>query len=331
MKTLAVLMFLIGCLGIIGSIIYLVINLIKKKAYKNGLIILGVFCIVTIGGMALMPTQDTVQTSKQEQKIKTETKTDKSDDNKHDDKELREQAVKAEFVKLNGHTQDFQKQKVFVDGEVTFVDTSKALEIFDYFTITTKEGDGYGMYTITNFDGVDIKVGDKLKVYGYVEKDIDKTGMPAIIGTIIEPSTNPVDISKEINAKLNEALKIGEAFTYKDKYNVTINSVRLTDERNQFADKQFEKVAVIEFTYQNLNSDEDVYISGTNFKAYDEEGNILSAYPKGVTKYPQGVSKGRKCTAEMSLGFNKGNKLELEFYDNMFNDKSDTKFIVEIQ
>lgn len=39
----------------------------------------------------------------------------------------------------------------------------------------------------------------------------------------------------------------------------------------------------------------------------------------------------KQCTAEMSFRFNDGTKLELDYYDNMFNDKAGVKFRIEIQ
>ncbi|WP_017416751.1 hypothetical protein [Clostridium tunisiense] len=128
-----------------------------------------------------------------------------------------------------------------------------------------------------------------------------------------------------------KVLKVGEKYNYKDKYEITINKVILTDKRNQFTEKKANKVAVIEFTYKNLTLDEDLFISESNFKTYDEVGNVLESYPAGAEKMPQNIAQGKQCTAEMSYGFNEGSKLELDYYDNMFNDKADVKFMVEMQ
>ena len=131
--------------------------------------------------------------------------------------------------------------------------------------------------------------------------------------------------------KEEKIYKIGDTIEVGGKYTLTINKAFLTPERNPFSEMKVEKVAVIEFTYKNINSDEDIFIGDLHFKVYDEEGNALETYPAGANKMSQQISKGKQCTAEMSFGYNKGNKLELQFYDNMFNNKSDATFIVEVK
>lgn len=159
------------------------------------------------------------------------------------------------------------------------------------------------------------------------------------IGAAISTSANgnQEQVKKEEPAKAEvkkeeiKVLKVGETYNYKDKYELTINKVTLTDERNQFSEKKVNKVAVIEFTYKNLALDEDLLVSDMNFKTYDEAGNVLERYPAGANKMSQDIAKGKQCTAEMSYGFNEGSKLELDYYDNMFNGKADVKFMLEIQ
>jgi len=136
---------------------------------------------------------------------------------------------------------------------------------------------------------------------------------------------------QEVKKEETKVLKVGEKYSYKDKYEITINKVTLTDKRNQFSEKKVNKVAVIDFTYKNLALDKDLFISDSNFKVYDEAGNVLETYPAGADKMSQNVAQGKQCTAEMSFGFNDGAKLELDYYDNMFNDKADVKFMLEIQ
>ncbi|HFE9686811.1 TPA: DUF4352 domain-containing protein [Clostridium perfringens] len=113
---------------------------------------------------------------------------------------------------------------------------------------------------------------------------------------------------------------------------VTIDNVKLTEERNQFSEKEAEKVVVIEYTYENIACEENLYVFDSNFKVYDASGNVLETYPAGAEKYPQAISKGKKCTANMSFALNnESNNLELEFYDNMFNGKASEVFNISIE
>lgn len=119
---------------------------------------------------------------------------------------------------------------------------------------------------------------------------------------------------------------VGDTYKYKDNYSLKIDSVKTTKERNQFADKKAKEVVIVTYTYENLNSDKDLFIDSMAFKAYDAEGNAVDTYPSDIEKMPKAVSKGRKCTAQIAYAVNSGDTLELEYYDNMFNSKKDTIF-----
>lgn len=148
------------------------------------------------------------------------------------------------------------------------------------------------------------------------------------------------NLDNKINEKTEEdkkTLGIGETAYINDKNGVksmaiTIDNVKLTDERNQFSEKEAEKVVVIEYTYENIADEENLYVFDSNFKVYDASGNVLEIYPAGAEKYPQAISKGKKCTANMSFALNnESNNLELEFYDNMFNGKASEVFNISAE
>jgi hypothetical protein len=99
---------------------------------------------------------------------------------------LKAEAVKASFVELNGHTSEFKNKKVYAEGKVSNVDYKKVVDIFPSFVLSQKEGNGYGMYVISNMLEIKgISDGDKVKIYGVVD-GTDKTGMIKIVATIIE-------------------------------------------------------------------------------------------------------------------------------------------------
>lgn len=127
--------------------------------------------------------------------------------------------------------------------------------------------------------------------------------------------------------KLNEDIYITNN---SGKYRVKFTSIKETSDRNQFADTQANKVVVIEYEYENMTLEDDLFISDTtNFKAYDKENNQLETYPVD-TKYSSNVSKGRKTTASAAYALNsESNYVELEFYDNVWNSKPDCKLVLE--
>lgn len=140
------------------------------------------------------------------------------------------------------------------------------------------------------------------------------------------PTSGSAESSKEDISQTN-IFKVGETAYLVDSNNIelmslTINSAKLIEDRNQFSDTEAKKVVEIEYTYENLGLDENLYISASNFKIYDSEGNALENYPAGADKHPQNISKDKKCTAEMSFALNsESNDIEIEFYENMFGDK----------
>ncbi|MFD0827582.1 hypothetical protein ACT8ZR_18295 [Neobacillus sp. M.A.Huq-85] len=103
---------------------------------------------------------------------------------------LKSEAVQADFVELNVDNPPLRK-KVYIDGKVSVLTKG----VLDEFTITSKEGNGYGMYHVTLFNTTDTKYseGDQVRIYGTVgglnsgkEVGKDDSGMIMIIATIIE-------------------------------------------------------------------------------------------------------------------------------------------------
>ena len=133
-----------------------------------------------------------------------------------------------------------------------------------------------------------------------------------------DDSISDGDSSKTEEKKEEKVYKIGDTLTYSESdqkmYTFTINSVKATKERNQFDDSNPEQVVLINYTYENIGSDDDVFIDGSlNFTVIDEEGNVCETYPIG-DKYAKETPKGAKCTAEAAYGIvKKSSKIKLRF------------------
>lgn len=60
--------------------------------------------------------------------------------------ELKSKAVKADFVEINsGKTEE--GSKLYLEGEIGVIEGT---DVFDKFALTTREGDGYGVYDVIN-------------------------------------------------------------------------------------------------------------------------------------------------------------------------------------
>jgi len=98
------------------------------------------------------------------------------------DAKLKKEATDADFVELNVDNPP-EGKKVKATGDISMVSGDG---VGTTFTLTTKEGDGYGMYTINNFSLTDVQEGDKVTIYGTTIAEKADDGSPQINATIIE-------------------------------------------------------------------------------------------------------------------------------------------------
>ena len=164
----------------------------------------------------------------------------------------------------------------------------------------------------------------------------------SVIGLIVlfsEPSGTKVtsgggaSVSGDKSSK-TEVYKIGDTVTISnnsgDEYTLQLTGIQETDERNEFSDKDAAQVFIIDYTYQCNKTNDDIYISEMNFKIIDENGEIGDSYPI-TTKYPQNITEGITCKAQMALCvYNQSSKIKLQYFDNMFNSKPDVVYEIEL-
>lgn len=155
------------------------------------IIIISVFIIATLIGCSSSSTtpQNTSQNQNATQNQNTaqgNLTTNKEPTQEELNQKLKEEATKADFIQINGHEDELVNKKVYAEGKISVVDYEKVMDLFPSFLLSQKEGDGYGVYHVTNVLNVpDLKDGDTVKVYGTL-KGKDKTGGPKINATIIE-------------------------------------------------------------------------------------------------------------------------------------------------
>ena len=116
-------------------------------------------------------------------------------------------------------------------------------------------------------------------------------------------------------------------------YNLTIEGVRATEERNEFSDKEVKQVVFLDYTYENISFGEkdgtDLYISEYDFQVLDDEGNVLDTYPVAdENRYPKETPVGGKCKASATFGVPTDSKnLNITFKDG---NKKIAKIVVPI-
>lgn len=143
---------------------------------------------------------------------------------------------------------------------------------------------------------------------------------------------------EEVSSKnLNNKYKIKESYYEKDEdgnmlMSVTINSLSEIKERNKFLNTKANKVILLEFMYENLDLSENLFISDSNFKVYDKEGNILESYPVDSEKVAKSISKGKKCTASAAYALNsKSKEIIVEFYSNILDNTPSAIFNLKLK
>ena len=136
-------------------------------------LLVAVFLLVACGGKA----EEAIET---EEPVKTQEETTEPTQDELDAK-LKAEATPLDFIAANGD-KVAEGTKVTITGEVTNI---AGEGIGKAFTVTTKEGDGYGMYTVKNITMKEVSQGDTVTVYGVYDGK-DELSMPTIVVTVIE-------------------------------------------------------------------------------------------------------------------------------------------------
>ena len=136
-------------------------------------------------------------------------------------------------------------------------------------------------------------------------------------------NTESDDKSQSSNGSGLTQMQLGEAYTITTSggdYNVAIEGIRFTDERNQFSEKPAEYVIFLDFNYENVSSTDEVYLFDSHFKVIDEQGNVLDTYPvSDDARSSKSLPIGARCSASATYAMPTSSKtLKVLFYDNMF-------------
>lgn len=208
------LLFAVGSIGVIVSLILLVINLIRKKPKKKASISLVVCFVLIVIGLS-MPSSSSNDDSETQAKLENNEEDKVIAESEHSQEELnvrlKEEAIEADFVDINSD-KVAKGTKLHLKGEVTVIISAKSL---GEFSLTTKEGDGYGVYDIHNYTAkdLDIQEGDVIEVWGVYAGRDDDTGMPTISMTIcekigsVEPIIGKPEEPKEVEQPTEPAIR----------------------------------------------------------------------------------------------------------------------------
>ncbi|MCW1929554.1 hypothetical protein [Bhargavaea beijingensis] len=97
---------------------------------------------------------------------------------------LKADAVELDFVDaIQGEIEKGTRVKLTGKADIFMPGT------FQTFSLTTIEGNGYGIYNVINFDTTEAEFqeGDQVTIYGTFKGEEEGTGLPEITAIIIEP------------------------------------------------------------------------------------------------------------------------------------------------
>ncbi len=112
---------------------------------------------------------------------------------------------------------------------------------------------------------------------------------------------------------------------------LTINSVSLTSDRNRFSDDDPAQVIIINYTYENTGSIEELYYFDAHFRVIDSGGNVCDTYPVDAGKSPKKTPMGAKCTTGEAFGLiEDSEEVTIYFRPNIYDDLPAITFKVPV-
>ncbi|WP_449354396.1 hypothetical protein ACUL41_14810 [Virgibacillus natechei] len=153
-----------------------------KKLFLLSIIVL---FLAACGGEAEDTNEQANATTPTEEATETEESTEEEPTQEELDAQLKEEAIEADFVAINGDEVE-EDTKIHATGTIDMVMEDG---VMDEFMFTTEEGDGYGMYIVHNLDmDAEIQEGETIKVYGTYSGKDEEMSAPILSTTIIEPA-----------------------------------------------------------------------------------------------------------------------------------------------
>lgn len=157
--------------------------------------------------------------------------------------------------------------------------------------------------------------------------DLKYQDMPASTKSVTPEATKTESVKSAIVAKLHQKVTVPDRLY--GTYEITINSITLTTERNKYSKVKPVEVYKINYTYKLLSSGTSthgLYVS--SFASFDSTGESGEGYPGGAGNYPKPLTIiGTKCSADTFVAVkNKSSFINLVLNYNVTNDSGHMTF-----
>lgn len=204
---------------------------------------------------------------------------------------LNEMINSAEFPNIS----DIKTNSDFTNFSITTTSTELSLE--ETFSVMLFYTCG-GMYNTFNGTPVD-----------NVHVDFINADSGDVIGSFNSADMNNTEELPEENETLDaKEYGLGDTWIVDGQWSLTIDSISVTDDRNEFSEKEPAQVLILNYVYENIGYVDDnglmdgLYIDLDGGQIVDSEGFMGYSYPGDITDYPKEVPVGAKCKAQSCIG-----------------------------
>ena len=129
------------------------------------------------------------------------------------------------------------------------------------------------------------------------------------------------DVEEEASVSVSkDEYEMGETWTVDGQWELTVDSVEETADRNEYSEKEPAAVYIVTFTYTNIGYEDD-FMDGLYFlmddQIVDAANKMGYSYPGDITLYPQEAPIGATCTGQVCIGVDNPGpfKLYVDAYD----------------
>lgn len=195
---------------------------------------------------------------------------------------------------------------------------TKNVSAIDMFKVVDKDGESYNKTLFTDENGSlngEIKPTKIINGEYWVEVPIGKDVIelefsPSLTNNIRQTVVLDGSTAQSKGITLNKPYNVK---TENGDYNITIESARLANKRNDGLHKNIDKVVYLDYSYENKSYGEkigrDLYLDSNSFKVTDDEGNKLETYPvNDDNRITKKVSVGGKCSGSIAYAVNTNSK-----------------------
>ena len=138
------------------------------------------------------------------------------------------------------------------------------------------------------------------------------------------------------SVKEDKVYGVGDTWTVDGQWSVTVDSIEVIDERNEFEESDPEQVVYIKYHYENLGwEDDDGFMDGLFIEpenVIDSDGNMCDTYPINPDEiYADETPVGAKCEGAEAYGLIKaGSPITVNFIEYDSNrTKHTAKYVLE--